>query len=221
MFACYHGREDVVAYLVQAGADRLITDGRGQTALLLAASSNNLAILKAVYDERIVNAEDENGWTPLYHAVNVGFEPGIHYLLQHKANINHRDKNGWTALMLAASNGAQNVIHILIQYNADKTIINNEEESAEDIVIKYSRRSSLVSLLQLETPASDCLAKLLHELNLDKYYTVFQRQRIGLRDFARMNENDLKNAGITLLGPRRKMYLAICKLKGEEYKKQS
>ncbi|KAI5711364.1 hypothetical protein M8J76_001656 [Diaphorina citri] len=172
MFACYHGREDVVAYLVQAGADRLITDGRGQTALLLAASSNNLAILKAVYDERIVNAEDENGWTPLYHAVNVGFEPGIHYLLQHKANINHR-------------------------------------------------RSSLVSLLQLETPASDCLAKLLHELNLDKYYTVFQRQRIGLRDFARMNENDLKNAGITLLGPRRKMYLAICKLKGEEYKKQS
>uniref|UniRef100_A0A8D8X0S9 Ankycorbin n=3 Tax=Cacopsylla melanoneura TaxID=428564 RepID=A0A8D8X0S9_9HEMI len=219
MFACYHGREDVVANLVQMNADLLIADSQGQTALLIAASSNNLAILSSVYDERIVNCEDTNGWTPLFHAVNVGFEPGIHYLLQHKADINHKDKSGWTVLMLACSNGAQNIIQILFKYNPDKEMLNQNEESAEDIIIKYSRRSSLVTLLQLQTPHSDALAKLLHELSLDKYYPVLRTQQIGLNEFSRMNEQDLKDAGITLLGPRRKMYLAICKLKGEEYKK--
>ncbi|KAL1462493.1 hypothetical protein WDU94_014323 [Cyamophila willieti] len=219
LFACYHGREDIVAYLIQMKADLLIADSQGQTALLIAASSNNMAILSSVYDERIVNSEDSNGWTPLFHAVNVGFELGIHYLLQHKADINHRDKSGWTVLMLACSNGAQNIIHILLKYNPDKETVNEKKESAEDIIIKYSRRSSLVSLLQLQTPHSDALAKLLHELNLDKYYPVLKSQQIGLNEFSRMNEEDLKTAGITLLGPRRKMYLAICKLKGAEYKR--
>uniref|UniRef100_A0A8D9E6C1 Protein bicaudal C homolog 1 n=2 Tax=Cacopsylla melanoneura TaxID=428564 RepID=A0A8D9E6C1_9HEMI len=121
--------------------------------------------------------------------------------------------------MLACSNGAQNIIQILFKYNPDKEMLNQNEESAEDIIIKYSRRSSLVTLLQLQTPHSDALAKLLHELNLDKYYPVLRTQQIGLNEFSRMNEQDLKDAGITLLGPRRKMYLAICKLKGEEYKK--
>lgn len=221
MYASHHGRVEVVTYLVENGADLLIADGKGQTALILAASSNNIAILSAVYDERIVNASDENGWTALFHAVNVGFEPGLHFLLQHKANINHRDKDGSTALMLACSNGAQNIIQILINYNADKSIVNCDNDLAEDIIIKYSRRSSLISLLQLQTSHSESLAKLLHELHLDKYYPIFQEKNIGITQFAEMHEEDLKNVGIKLLGPRRKMYMAICKLKGEEYKKNT
>uniref|UniRef100_A0A8D8ZCL4 Ankyrin repeat and SAM domain-containing protein 3 n=1 Tax=Cacopsylla melanoneura TaxID=428564 RepID=A0A8D8ZCL4_9HEMI len=55
MFACYHGREDVVANLVQMNADLLIADSQGQTALLIAASSNNLAILSNVYDVSYLN----------------------------------------------------------------------------------------------------------------------------------------------------------------------
>lgn len=49
MFASYHGRVEVVSHLVRDGADKLIV-GRGQTALIIAASSNNMAILSAVYD---------------------------------------------------------------------------------------------------------------------------------------------------------------------------
>lgn len=50
MYASHHGRVEVVTYLVENGADLLIADGKGQTALILAASSNNIAILSAVYD---------------------------------------------------------------------------------------------------------------------------------------------------------------------------
>lgn len=50
MYASHHGRVEVVTYLVKNGADLLIADGKGQTALILAASSNNIAILSAVYD---------------------------------------------------------------------------------------------------------------------------------------------------------------------------
>ncbi|XP_071959653.1 ankyrin repeat and SAM domain-containing protein 3-like [Antedon mediterranea] len=55
------------------------------------------------------------------------------------------------------------------------------------------------------------LAMLLESLNLSKYYALFEEQDVDLRVFLTLSDTDLKEIGIKLLGPRKKMTNAIAR----------
>ncbi|XP_033096744.1 ankyrin repeat and SAM domain-containing protein 3-like [Anneissia japonica] len=55
------------------------------------------------------------------------------------------------------------------------------------------------------------LATLLESLNLSKYHSLFEEQDVDLRVFLTLNDTDLKEIGIKLLGPRKKMTNAIAR----------
>ncbi|XP_070548274.1 LOW QUALITY PROTEIN: ankyrin repeat and SAM domain-containing protein 3-like [Ptychodera flava] len=55
------------------------------------------------------------------------------------------------------------------------------------------------------------LAELLESLNLSKYYHTFVEQDVDLKIFLTLTDNDLKEVGIKLFGPRRKMTSAIAR----------
>ncbi|XP_037081662.1 ankyrin repeat and SAM domain-containing protein 3-like, partial [Pollicipes pollicipes] len=55
------------------------------------------------------------------------------------------------------------------------------------------------------------LAALLSAIGLQKYQPMLERQEVDLQVFLVMTDEDLKEAGITLLGPRRKMTSAIAR----------
>ncbi|XP_072049082.1 ankyrin repeat and SAM domain-containing protein 3-like [Amphiura filiformis] len=55
------------------------------------------------------------------------------------------------------------------------------------------------------------LKNLLESLNLEKYYLKFEEQDVDLRVFLTLTDADLKEVGIKLLGPRRKMTNAIAR----------
>ncbi|XP_040212494.1 ankyrin repeat and SAM domain-containing protein 3 isoform X2 [Rana temporaria] len=55
------------------------------------------------------------------------------------------------------------------------------------------------------------LAELLEQIGCSKYLPVFQEQDVNLRIFLTLTEPDLKEVGITLFGPKRKMTSAIAR----------
>ncbi|KAG8557592.1 hypothetical protein GDO81_016671 [Engystomops pustulosus] len=55
------------------------------------------------------------------------------------------------------------------------------------------------------------LAELLEQIGCSKYLSIFQEQDVNLRIFLTLTETDLREVGITLFGPKRKMTSAIAR----------
>ncbi|XP_066432603.1 ankyrin repeat and SAM domain-containing protein 3 [Eleutherodactylus coqui] len=70
------------------------------------------------------------------------------------------------------------------------------------------------SLAEANTPpytGPKDLAELLEQIGCSKYLSVFQEQDVNLRIFLTLTETDLREVGITLFGPKRKMTSAIAR----------
>lgn len=73
-----------------------------------------------------INAQDQNGMTPLMHAVIKKDLELVKKLIAAGANLNLKEhKHGETALLLAIENFNIDIIHALIHANADINITNN------------------------------------------------------------------------------------------------
>ena len=59
------------------------------------------------------------------------------------------------------------------------------------------------------------LTQLLKQLGLEKYDQVFRDNEIDLPLFLTLTDAELKEVGITLLGPRRKLTAAISRMQGQ------
>lgn len=67
-----------------------------------------------------INAQNNQGYTPLHFAPLYWYENEIKYLIDNGANINQKSKDGKTTLMLAAAeNGNCSIFHLLIDNGAD------------------------------------------------------------------------------------------------------
>jgi ankyrin repeat protein len=66
-------------------------------------------------DEKIVNAQDEYGKTPLHQAARNGQQAVTTLLLEKGAEVNAQDKDGATPLHQAANNGHQAVVALLLE----------------------------------------------------------------------------------------------------------
>ncbi|XP_032833099.1 ankyrin repeat and SAM domain-containing protein 3 isoform X2 [Petromyzon marinus] len=64
-------------------------------------------------------------------------------------------------------------------------------------------------------PGPKDLAELLREIGCGKYASVFAQQDVDLRVFLTLTETDLKEVGIGLFGPKRKMASAIARWHGQ------
>lgn len=94
---------------------------RGKPALLIAAQSDNIAVLRFLL-EKGANPdlfEKATGKTALIAAAELGNAGMIHLLLQHKANPQHQDRQGETALMKSARIGAQDAVALLLGADLD------------------------------------------------------------------------------------------------------
>lgn len=67
-------------------------------------------------------------------------------------------------------------------------------------------------------PNQPTLAKFLDELKLTKYLSVFEENNVDFSTLLTFTENDLKEVGITVFGPRRKIFTALSNWKKEKSK---
>lgn len=93
---------DIIALLIEHGADINTQDLFGHTALMDATAKGYSTIVATLIKHGAnVNAQDALGFTALMYAVKNKNAEIINVLITHNADVNIQDKTGQSALMLA------------------------------------------------------------------------------------------------------------------------
>nr|MDT0251846.1 ankyrin repeat domain-containing protein [Endozoicomonas sp.] len=136
------GSTDVVRFLLESRADHSLKDKDGNTALHLAAGKKSekavQALLEFGADKSLKN---EQGNTALHVATDKkSLEIAIPLLAQRgteKQEVNMQNKLGKTSLHLAVERHSKNIIPILLKSGADKSLKDNEGNTAYNTALKY------------------------------------------------------------------------------------
>ena len=121
----------MVARLLQAEADVLHEDDRGQSSVFHAASNGNLELVSDLISAgACVNKHDHEGISPLGAACQENHQRCAETLLEARADVNghNADKLYFTPLMLACDAGQPTLVKLLIDYRANPSINRPETE---------------------------------------------------------------------------------------------
>jgi len=105
---------EIVALLLDHGAQPDFGSSVGHTPLMAAARAGNLPLVKLLHEKGAnLNAQSETGWSPLHNAAYWGRGPVIQYLMEHGADVNLRDSRMNTAADIALKEGYPRVAELL------------------------------------------------------------------------------------------------------------
>ena len=103
------------AYLVGSSISRILL-----FIIIIQVADSNVETIQSLIDARYdLPLRDDDGATPLYHAVEHGHLDMVMVLLKAEAHVNARNKKRWTPLHMAAKNDHPDVIRVLIAAGAD------------------------------------------------------------------------------------------------------
>ncbi|TCV85890.1 ankyrin repeat domain-containing protein [Sulfurirhabdus autotrophica] len=108
-----------------SGADVNMRDAEGDTLLMIAANSGNLAMVKALLAAGAdIKATNEVGWTPLMKGIynaeqDRGFPDVVQALIDAGSDFEHQIVYGTRPLMVAAGYGEAGVVEVLLKAGAD------------------------------------------------------------------------------------------------------
>ncbi|HEV3269899.1 MAG TPA: ankyrin repeat domain-containing protein [Candidatus Rhabdochlamydia sp.] len=107
----------ILQALTNKGADLLIKDSQGWTALHYAAAAGNFVALGLFLDaeKSLLNIPALNGETPLYLAVQKNQLPCVKMLLEAGADLSIKPMHGWNVLMSAIHNGHEEMALLLVK----------------------------------------------------------------------------------------------------------
>jgi ankyrin repeat protein len=146
LVACSVGKKTAVEFLIMKGANFNAATARREYGIHCASRPGNVSVLQvlnrvSVSDSVVreawkdagsyLDAETENGWTPLQLAVVKKHLPAVEYLLRSGASVNHQsvksksDSGGFNALHIACFVQSSELVKLLLGYGADHTQVMN------------------------------------------------------------------------------------------------
>ncbi|XP_054926109.1 B-cell lymphoma 3 protein homolog isoform X1 [Dermacentor andersoni] len=203
--AAMYGRQQCIALLHQHGADLELRDHEDRTALFHAAALGHAAVVQLLVDlgASINCVERFSGHSPLSIATDQNHDNVVEILL-----------NAGSRFSQPATNG--NTLHPARQNNIPKTSPCGRARCPE--VESLVRRCANLAVEgtsprpSLNLPPKSAvrdLADFLSHFGLSKYVPMLEAQGIDLDQFLAFGEAQLEQAGIRLVGPKRKMAIAI------------
>ncbi|CAI7629194.1 unnamed protein product [Penicillium bialowiezense] len=126
-------QDEIVAQLIEAGADIEAVNNRGENALHEAAAYGHESITAYLLSKGArVDAQDNNHLTALSRSVGNKYPNPrvIQMLIDNGSDIEHRDSRGRTQLILAATRGHHIGIKTLLDNGADPTSVDNHGYTA-------------------------------------------------------------------------------------------
>lgn len=119
--ASCEGNIEIVASLINGGADVNVKDFHGWTALMRSSYEGHKEIVKYLINcGADVNATNKYGWTALIEASYKGHIKIVELLINGGADLNVKTENGFTALMTAYRKGYNEIIKILEQAESNR-----------------------------------------------------------------------------------------------------
>ena len=114
------GHVECVSLLLEAGAEKDVTDRHGATALHWAAIRGHLEVVQLLLEAGADKNDILSGATPLHCAAQGGHREVVRLLLEAGADRESLGVTGETALHFAASDGHLQVVQLLLEAGADK-----------------------------------------------------------------------------------------------------
>ncbi|XP_078491637.1 ankyrin repeat and SAM domain-containing protein 3 [Ciona intestinalis] len=220
------GHQQTTEFLIKCGANCEIMEPKhGLTPLMEAAASGHEIIVQQLLQKGVdvsrVNHQGENAWTL---ALAYDHRKIASMIEQHK--IYRRPKNnslpGYTNHKNGKSSKDNNCgqsgpsIHAGPKAFAQMTGLGADGKPHPHSTVPHFLQDNPPHLNEdtrqppWEGPKD--LESLLHDIGCSKHLPIFQKQDIDLRIFLSLTEEDLKEIGITLFGPRRRMVSCIARL---------
>jgi len=140
-------------------------DGRGWTALMIAAHDNQPDIVRMLLAHgAAVNSANKEGETALMYAADNNHLAIVQILLEHGAAIDKKSKLGWTALMYAAAKGYRLTVEALLDKGANPKVRDNDGQTAST----YAMRQGTVSTLGTQLQDSSSLQTRFNRIDAEK-----------------------------------------------------
>ena len=154
--AAQNGGENVVAAIVEGGADLGVKDKQGCTALHHASANGRLDAASVLLEAHhgLLDIFNSRGFTALHSAAHSNRADLLQLFLDSGADVNARTaKNGPTALHLASSRGHIEAVKILLQTKADVTLKDHTDHGRAALHSAATRGHVGVSRLLLKSNA--------------------------------------------------------------------
>jgi ankyrin repeat protein len=113
-WAVFVGRDDMVRWLIQKGADVNHPDDKVSPLHVAAAWGKRESLLELLDAGADFNRRDERGWTPLFWCCYGGGTKMLELLIKRGADVNLRDDQGRTPLHVAAEQGHLSCVAALV-----------------------------------------------------------------------------------------------------------
>ncbi|CAI8024844.1 Ankyrin repeat and SAM domain-containing protein 3 [Geodia barretti] len=231
MVAALEGDEIIVDVLIACGASLQQKNNEGLTARSLALNNNHVRIVTLFDNTARLLQEEEDvrmGGPADDDSEMLGGEKEMEAYRQSMAvkraiqmQLGHRYGPRWSIPELRR--GSMPVTSLLQERKLRYAMSLPESEFPPMLMggdMDPRRGGNGIESLATVPEENDRLSAFLQELGLGKYEEVFQRQAVDYKTLLSCSDNDLKNLGINLLGPRRKLSIAIAELKEKEEKPQ-
>jgi quinoprotein dehydrogenase-associated probable ABC transporter substrate-binding protein len=101
-----------------------------------------------------ISAIDNQGETPLHHAVIMASPQMVEFLIAHGADVNQRDRDGWTPIMSAAYLDKAEEVRILAAHGADLNAQSVQNITALGVATQYGKSDAALALLELGADTS-------------------------------------------------------------------
>ena len=141
VFAVRSGAPKTVAHLLkQPGIQVDATNTADETALMLAANANDIAVAHLLIEAGA--SVNRPNWTPLHYAASKGHLAMMHLLIDNDAYIDAESPNGTTPLMMAAYYASPSAVKLMLEEGADPTLKNQDGMTALDLAIAKDKALS-------------------------------------------------------------------------------
>jgi len=167
-FACRHGRDDIVKYLLSVGADYNICTKGGWNVAHVICEQGNLGILKLIIESlpdgksrsEFINKKSDSGITPLFLACQHGKKDIAKYLLSIGADYNICTRGGWSITHVACEKGNLEILKLIIESLPDDSsrneFVNKQSDNGETplfLACKHDKKDMAEYLLSI---GADC-----------------------------------------------------------------
>jgi len=145
--AVREGHSDVVAALIDKGANIEGKNKDGNTALLVATQEGKTDVVKLLLERGAnLEAKDKDGKTALIESAQEGKTDVVKLLLEKGVNLEAKDKDGCTALIESATEGKTDAMKLLLEKGANIEAQDNGGDTAL-LVAAYNGKIEIVKLL--------------------------------------------------------------------------
>jgi uncharacterized protein len=153
--AAYQKQQDVMAALVNAGANPNALEGQAYDAVTIASVADDAETLKAALalGNKATNITSPYDGTALIAAAHLGHDEVVRILIENGAPLNHVNNLGWTALIEAVilgDGGArhQKTVANLLKAGADRTIADRNGVTP----LEHARQRGFIEIVSLFSP---------------------------------------------------------------------